>query len=428
MKVVSRAAPDIPGGDHLAAGEAGRGRGFDDRHPLVVGRETDAQVHREDRLLDGDERQRLERGEHPQHHRQVQRGMQHEERGLHRRGTVSPPRKPRDPQYVHTAASQQHEGEEERRLPARQPRCHRAAPVSRRVRRGQDGSVADIRVAAHFVGMRVVGVVLGNPPAEAEPDEHVPHDEAEQAIAPARTENLVVSRVMADEGQLGEHHPHHRGHGQGRPRVAGHDEQRPSSEEGGDRQGDLHPVVARPAVEQTDRPYLPRQRMKASRRRIHSSSPPARSRDAAGPQHSKAGCSSHRHSVLLGVCRANRSGLKSPGSGATRPRPGPAATTAPALRYLHHTAPHRRHKARSPYLDGTERRGRRAGRAQRQRVPRVRGWITSTSAASSRSHTSLLASADDAVPSQPVSSRPARCEVSWSQTWSHGPNGGRGRG
>ena len=65
------AARNISGSDHLAAGEAGRRRGFDDRHPLVVGGEADAQVEREDRLLYGDEGQCLDRGEHQQHHRQV---------------------------------------------------------------------------------------------------------------------------------------------------------------------------------------------------------------------------------------------------------------------------------------------------------------------------------------------------------------------
>jgi hypothetical protein len=49
------ATADISGGDHLAAGKADRRRGLDDRHPLVVGRETDAQVQREDRLLHNDE-------------------------------------------------------------------------------------------------------------------------------------------------------------------------------------------------------------------------------------------------------------------------------------------------------------------------------------------------------------------------------------
>jgi len=81
---------------------------------------------------------------------------------------------------------------EERRLPACRPRCERAAPVSRRVRRGQGDSCADIGVAAHLVGMRMVGVVLVDPPAKAQPDERVSYGEAEQAIAPACAEDLVV--------------------------------------------------------------------------------------------------------------------------------------------------------------------------------------------------------------------------------------------
>ena len=332
------AAPDISGSDHLAAGEAGRRCGFDDRHPLVVGGEADAQVQREDRLLYGDEGQCLERGEHPQHHRQVQRGMQHDERGFYRRGTVSSPQKPPDAEYVHTAASQQHKREEERRLPACQPRCERSAPVSRRVRRDQGDSVADIGVAAHLVGMRMVSVVLGNPPAKAQPDESVRHDEAEQAIAPARAENLVVPRIMADEAQLGERYPRQRGDGEGRPRVADHDEQGPSSEESDDRQGDLHPVVARPAVEQTGRPYLPRQYMKPSRRRIDSSRQAVCSRRAAGRQGSKAGCGSLRRSVLLGVFRAHRSGLSRQGLEQRGRGQGLPATTAPAPRYPDQTA------------------------------------------------------------------------------------------
>src|SRR6516162_7200853 len=44
------------------------------------------------------------------------------------------------------------------------------------------------------------------------------------------------------------------------------------------------------------------------------------------------------------------------------------------------------------------------------------------------SHAPTLASADDAVPSQPVSPRPARCDVSWSQSRSQGLDGGQRSG
>jgi hypothetical protein len=269
-----RATADIPGRDHLPAGEADRRCGFDDRHSLVVGRETDAQVQREDRLLHRDEGECLERRENQQHHRQVQRGMQHYERDFYHRGTVPSPQQPFDSEYVHATASQQHEGEEERRLPARQPRCERAALVFRPVRRGLGDSFAHVGVAAHLVGVRMVSVVLGHPPAKAQPDERVRHGKAEHVIVPARAENLVVPGIVADEAQLREHHPQQWGDGEGRPRVADHDEKGPASEEGEDRQGDLHPVVAGPAVEQAHRSYLPRQCAKASGRRIDGSRQP----------------------------------------------------------------------------------------------------------------------------------------------------------
>jgi hypothetical protein len=170
----------------------------------------------------------------------------------------------------------------------------------------------------------MVSVVLGNPPAEAQPDERVGHDEPEHLIAPARAENLVVPCIMADEAQLGEHHPHQWGDGEGHPRVADHDEQRPSGEEREDRQGDLHPVVAGPAVEQTHRSYLPRQCAKAGRRRIDGSRLPVCSGGAAGVRGQKAGCCCLHRSVPPGRLPSMPLGLTSPGSGATRLRSGPA--------------------------------------------------------------------------------------------------------
>jgi len=99
------------------------------------------------------------------------------------------------------------------------------------------------------------------------------------ACGPSTTQAVTPPSCMTPTATtskpLGEHHPRQRGDGQGRPRVAGQDEQRPPGEEGRNRQGDLHPVVARPAVEQAGRPYLPRQGMKAGRRRIGRSGPPA---------------------------------------------------------------------------------------------------------------------------------------------------------
>jgi hypothetical protein len=155
-----------------------------------------------------------------------------------------------------------------------QPQLQRAGPASLRVKRGQGNPCADIGVAAHLVGMRMVGVVLVHPPAEAQPDEHVSYGEAEQAVTPACAKHLVVPRVMADEAELGEGESRQCGDGEGRPGVADYDEQDPSSQEGEDGQGDLQSVVAGPPVQETHRSDPERQRVKASRRRVDSNRRP----------------------------------------------------------------------------------------------------------------------------------------------------------
>lgn len=74
---------------------------------------------------------------------------------------------------------------------------------------------------------------------------------------------------------------------------------------------------------------------------------------------------------------------------------------------------------------------------QRQRVPERRAaisyrWVMSkpiaVPARPGLSRTPMLASADDAVRSHPVLRHPARCEGSWSQSRSQGPNSGHRRG
>jgi hypothetical protein len=70
---------------------------------------------------------------------------------------------------------------------------------------GQHGD-ADVGVELFVVGVGVVGVVLGDPPAEADPDQQVAVEEPGQVVGPAATEDLAVAGVVADEGQLGGHH------------------------------------------------------------------------------------------------------------------------------------------------------------------------------------------------------------------------------
>ena len=173
--------------------------------------------------------------------------------------------------------------------------------------RGRGGCFADVGVAAPLVGVGMVGVVLGNPPAEAQPGQRVAHGEAEQAVAAACPEHLVVPGVMADEAQLGEHDPQQRGDGQGRPRVTGDHQQRPSGGKRQDRHGDLHPVVAGPAVEQAHPPHPQRQHAETRRRRIASTSRPRRRQGPARPHDSNTGRRCLRRSTLPGVFRAHHS-------------------------------------------------------------------------------------------------------------------------
>src|SRR4029450_2689155 len=70
---------------------------------------------------------------------------------------------------------------------------------------GQGGD-ADVGVQVLVVGVGVVGVVLGDPPAEADPDRQVGVDQPDPVVGPAGAEQLAVAGVVADEGELGEPH------------------------------------------------------------------------------------------------------------------------------------------------------------------------------------------------------------------------------
>jgi hypothetical protein len=56
-------------------------------------------------------------------------------------------------------------------------------------------------------GVRVVAIVLGDPPPVAEPDQQVTVDPADQAVNAPRAGDLAMARVVPDETGLGEHDP-----------------------------------------------------------------------------------------------------------------------------------------------------------------------------------------------------------------------------
>src|SRR4029450_7322939 len=113
---------------------------------------------------------------------------------------------------------------------------------------GQGGD-ADVGVQVLVVGVGVVGVVLGDPPAEADPDRQVGVQQPDPVVGPPGPEQLAVAGVVADEGQLGEPHRQIGGDGQLPPRLAEHGEDRPAGGQQGQVDGDLGGVTAAPAVQ-----------------------------------------------------------------------------------------------------------------------------------------------------------------------------------
>jgi hypothetical protein len=72
-------------------------------------------------------------------------------------------------------------------------------------------AVADVGVVAFLVGIGVVAVVFTDPPAVAQADPQVAQDPPESIVGATAGEDLLVSAVMAEEGDLGERDTQHRG-------------------------------------------------------------------------------------------------------------------------------------------------------------------------------------------------------------------------
>jgi hypothetical protein len=101
-------------------------------------------------------------------------------------------------------AFQQQHREEQPGLIAGQPAAE-AVPGPGLVRGEGNGPAADVRIAAGLVGVGVVPVVLGRPPAVAEPDQQIAVDAADQVVGALGPGDLAVPSVMPDEPGLGEH-------------------------------------------------------------------------------------------------------------------------------------------------------------------------------------------------------------------------------
>jgi hypothetical protein len=123
---------------------------------------------------------------------------------------------------------------------------------------GEHGD-ADVGVQVLVVGVGVVGVVLGHPPAKADPDQQVAMDQPDQVVGPAAAEDLAVAGVVADKGQLGRHHGQVGGREQLPPRRT--QQKEPGHADGQQAQVAAHPgpVPAATPLQQPSLLELPRQ-------------------------------------------------------------------------------------------------------------------------------------------------------------------------
>jgi hypothetical protein len=159
---------------------------------------------------------------------------------------------------VEVGGLQQEQGEEQPGLMAGDE-AHQPVLGGGLARGEGEGGDADVGVQVLVVGVGVVGVVLGHPPAEADPDQQVGVGQPNPVVGPPGAEDLAVPGVMADEGELGEHHRQIAGDGQLPPRLAEHGEGHPATSQQGQVDTDPGHIPATPPLQQASLLDLPRQ-------------------------------------------------------------------------------------------------------------------------------------------------------------------------
>ena len=105
-----------------------------------------------------------------------------------------------------------------------------------------------------------MAVVLGDPPAVAEPDQEAAMNPADQVVHTLGAGDLAMSGVVPDEAGLGEHHRQEGRHQHLPPRLPETGERSPAGRQQQQVHADLEAVVARPQPEQASFPlHRPRQ-------------------------------------------------------------------------------------------------------------------------------------------------------------------------
>jgi hypothetical protein len=145
---------------------------------------------------------------------------------------------------------QQQQRKEQERLVARDHPSK--APLATGLSGGKrQGRNVDVGIQVLVVGVAVVAVVLADPPAEADPDQQIGMDQADQVVGAAAAEDLPVAGVVADEGDLGEDDRQVGGGHQLPPGVPQGGEGDPSGGEQAEVQAELGGVGPVPPIQQT---------------------------------------------------------------------------------------------------------------------------------------------------------------------------------
>jgi len=98
--------------------------------------------------------------------------------------------------------------------------------------------------------------VLWNPPAVAQPGQSAARRYSQASVGSARTEDLLVTRIVADESQLCEHDPQKYGWRDCEPGVADADDGYPPPGVSKQRSDDLEGVIGRSALQEASCPDL----------------------------------------------------------------------------------------------------------------------------------------------------------------------------
>jgi hypothetical protein len=224
----------------------------------VVGGERAAQVQAEQALLDDEERQRLQRRQHPHQRGDIAGDVSHQQQPLDGVGPARAPQDGLDAGQVQVGRFQQQQGEEQPGLVAGDEADQPVFGVGLVGGESERGD-ADVGVQVFVVGVGVVAVVLGHPPVEAHPAEQVGVQQADPVVGPPGPEDLPVPGVVADEGDLGEDDRQEGSRGQLPPRLPDDGEGDPPGGQQGQVETDPGPIPAPPAVQQAGLLDLPRQ-------------------------------------------------------------------------------------------------------------------------------------------------------------------------